>query len=111
MTHPLITDTDIRRWQYAAIEVLTDITADARGITPITWQVSVTAQIQGEPGSGTHSERMASLWAWSDHLGITMRQLPGSDGLVTYWGRTERTARNGMPVSVSLYMRVWPEED
>ncbi|KOG25962.1 hypothetical protein ADK35_08025 [Streptomyces viridochromogenes] len=106
-----ITDSDLRRWQFAAINVLSAITDDARDLPPITWKVATTAQLQGEPGSGTRSERMTALGAWADHLGIALEERPGSDGLVTYYGHTERTAKNGKSVTVSLYMRVWPDED
>ncbi|ALU98548.1 hypothetical protein [Streptomyces globisporus] len=103
-----ITDTDRRRWQYAAINVLSTITeAD---LSPITWRVATTAQLQGEPPSGTRPERLAALTAWADHLGIELTARPDSDGEVTYHGRTERTAKNGKSVTVSLYLRSWPDE-
>jgi hypothetical protein len=105
-----ITTTDLRRWQYAAINVLSTITDEARDLSPITWRVATTAQLQGEPGSGTRTERMTALGEWADYLGIELEERPGADGLVTYYGRTERTAKNGKSVTVSLYMRVWPDE-
>ncbi|MFJ1840015.1 hypothetical protein ACIOJ9_39950 [Streptomyces sp. NPDC088175] len=106
-----ITTSDLRRWQYAAIDVLGTITTDASpDLWPITWRVSTTAQIQGEPGSGPRDERVATLREWAAYLGIELGERPGTDGLVTYHGRTERTAKNGTGVTVSLYMRVWPDE-
>ncbi|WP_030753204.1 hypothetical protein [Streptomyces sp. NRRL S-31] len=105
-----ITTTDLRRWQYAAINVLTQITGDAPpDLSPITWRVATTAQLQGEPGSGTRTERLASLRAWADHLGITLKDRPGTDGLVSYHGTTERTAKNGKSVTISLHLRDWPD--
>lgn len=106
-----ITVTDLRRWQYAAISVLVQITGEApRDLSPITWRVATTAQLQGEPGSGTRTERLATLRAWADHLGITLTERPGSDGLITHHGHTERIATNGKSVTVSLSMRAWPDE-
>lgn len=106
-----ITSTDLRRWQYAAISVLTTLTDKAPPtLSPINWRVATTAQLQGEPPSGTHTERLAALTEWADHLGIDLTARPGTDGLVTYHGRTERTAKNGKSVTVSLYLRSWPDE-
>jgi len=107
-----ITTADHRRWQYAAISVLAALTdAAPRDLSPITWRVATTAQLQGEPASGTRTERMTELREWAAYLGIELEARPGGDGLVTYYGRTERTARNGKSVTVSLHMRVWPDED
>jgi len=107
-----ITTTDLRRWQYAAINVLGTITADASpDLWPITWRVSTTAQIQGEPPSGPRDERIATLREWAAHLDIDLEERPGTDDLmVTYFGRTERTAKNGKAVTITLHMRVWLDE-
>lgn len=106
-----ITSTDLRRWQYAAIDVLTRITGDAPPtLSPINWRVATTAQLQGEAPSGTHAERLTAITAWADHLGIDLAARPGGDGAVTYHGRTERTAKNGKSVTIQLYLRSWPDE-
>lgn len=107
----VITSTDLRRWQYAAINVLTTITDKAPPtLSPINWRVATTAQLQGEAPSGTHAERLAAITEWAEHLDIDLEARSGGDGMVTYHGRTERTAKNGKSVTVSLYLRSWPDE-
>ncbi|MFJ9188958.1 hypothetical protein ACIRQO_38625 [Streptomyces anulatus] len=107
-----ITSTDLRRWQYAAINVLTTLTDKAPPtLSPINWRVATTAQLQGEAPSGTHTERLTAITEWADHLDIELTARPGRDGEVTYHGRTERTAKNGKSVTIQLYLRTWPDLD
>nr|WP_011324933.1 hypothetical protein [Streptomyces venezuelae]CAJ32332.1 hypothetical protein [Streptomyces venezuelae] len=106
-----ITTTDRRRWQYAALDVLGTITADAAELPPLTWHVATTAQLQGEPDSGAPADRLATLKQWSRHLDIDLTERPGPDGVVTYNGHTEHTAKNGKSVKIGLYLRFWPDPD
>ncbi len=105
------TSTDQRRWQYAAINVLTTLTDKAPPtLSPINYDVATTAQLQGEAPSGTHTERLTAITEWAEYLDIDLTARPGGDGMVTYHGRTERTAKNGKSVTIQLYLRTWPDE-
>ncbi|RSS59829.1 hypothetical protein [Streptomyces sp. WAC01280] len=106
-----ITNADHRRWQYAALDVLGAITADAVALPPLAWRVATTAQLQGEPDSGTPADRLATLTEWARHLGIDLTERTGPDGAVTRHGHTERTAKNGKSVTIGLYLRSWPDDD
>lgn len=107
-----ITNTDMRRWQWAAVQVLTELIDEAPAdLTPLNWKVGTTARIQGSADSGTTTERRAWLIAWADHLGIDLTERHGPDGMTTYQGRTDRKATNGKTVQVALYDRMFTEED
>lgn len=102
----LITPNDMRRWQWAATQVLMDLITGAPDLTPLTWKIGTTARLQGSAPSGTCTERLAWLTAWADHLGIDLTARPGPDGMTTYQGRTERIATTGKTVQVGLYDRI-----
>ena len=104
-----ITNTDMRRWQWAAVNVLTDLINDAGGITPLIWKVHVTAELQGSAPSGTTTERRAWLRQWAEHLGVELTVRQGPDGMTTYRAQTERTAKNGKTVRITLYDRIQTE--
>ncbi|MFB7032228.1 MULTISPECIES: hypothetical protein [unclassified Streptomyces] len=106
-----ITVSDRRRWQWAALDVLGTITADAPALAPLNWTVFATAQLMGEPDVGATADRLDTLRQWARHLGIDMTERPGLDGVVTHHGSTELTAKNGKSVTVALHLRTWPDED